>query len=428
MKMTVTIKKRSPMWPLRWLLIFLPFCLGTLNDFLGLPYAIRYVLDLAWILQLFLFLCYRKRFATLRVGKLAQWAMLFFITTLAVFPVQYQSALYYLWGLRNNFRFYATFVGLAAFLKADEIEDSIKWFDILFWIDIAVSIVQHFRYGLRQDLLGGLFGNVSGVNGFANIFFLIILTKSILLYLEKKEKLWLLLLKTTAALFVAALAEMKFFFVEIILVIGLAVLFTNFTWRKLLVVIGGGVGVVVFTALLTTVFPHWGDWFMLEWFWETALSDVGYTGHGDLNRLTAITRINEMWLTEWPQRIFGMGLGNCETASYRILNTPFFRSHGHMHYTWISYAMIYLEMGYVGLVFYLGFFVLVYFGARRIEQHSTDNLRTYCRISRIMAIMCLVISVYNASLRAEAAYMAYFVMAIPFALERQQRGTRQRTL
>ena len=112
------------MWPLRWLLIFLPFCLGTLNDFLGLPYAIRYVLDLAWILQLFLFLCYRKRFATLRVGKLAQWAMLFFITTLAVFPVQYQSALYYLWGLRNNFRFYATFVGLAAFLKADEIEDS----------------------------------------------------------------------------------------------------------------------------------------------------------------------------------------------------------------------------------------------------------------------------------------------------------------
>ena len=84
--------------------------------------------------------------------------------------------------------------------------------------------------------------------------------------------------------------------------------------------------------------------------------------------------------------------------------------------------------GYVGLVFYLGFFVLVYFGARRIEQHSTDNLRTYCRISRIMAIMCLVISVYNASLRAEAAYMAYFVMAIPFALERQQRGTRQRTI
>ena len=418
MKLTVTIKKRSQMWPLLWLLIFLPFGLGMLNDLLGLPYAIRYVMDIAWVLLLMICIGYRKSFEWTGLKKVTAWTTVFFITTLAVFPVQYQSVLYYLWGMRNLFRFYAAFLAFSVFLKEDEISDTLKWFDILFWIDIAVSVVQHYRYDLNQDNLGGLFGTEPGVNGFTNIFFLIVITRTIVLYLDKKTALLPLILKSAAALYVAALAEMKFFFVEFIMVILMAVLFTNFTWRKLLLILGGAAGVVVFAAVLTSVFPHWGEWFALKWFLDTATSDVGYTGSGDLNRLNAIAQINELWLKEWPQRIFGMGLGNCDTASFDIVNTPFFKQHGDMHYTWMSYAMMYLENGYVGLFFYYGFFVLAYLGARRVEKCSTGTVRSYCRISRIMAVMCMVIAVYNASLRAEGAYMAYFVLAIPFALGR----------
>lgn len=427
MRKTVTIKKRSQMWPLLWLLIFLPFCLGTLNDLLGLPYAIRYVLDITWVL-LFVFMIYGNGFAQRGIRRISLWILLFLIMTLAVLPVQYQSPLYYLWGLRNNFRFYVAFFAFAVFLKADEIEDSLKWFDVLFWINIAVSIVQYFQYELRQDNLGGLFGSETGVNGFTNIFFLIVLTKSIVFYLERKEKVWNLVLKSVAALFVAALAEMKFFFVEFLLVIVLAVLFTNFTWRKLLVILGGGVAIVGFAALLTTVFPHWGQWFALEWFLETAMSDVGYTGSGDLNRLTAISQINELWLKHWTQRIFGKGLGNCDTASFAAFNTPFFKQHGDMHYNWMSHAMIYLETGYFGLIFFFGFFVMTYLGIRRIEKRSTGKVKTYCRMSRIVTVMCPIIALYNASLRGEAAYMVYFLLAIPFTLERHSSGTRRESL
>lgn len=421
MKMTIKIKKRSQLWPFLWLLIFLPFCLGTLNDLLGLPYAIRYALDAAWLLLLFVLICYGRSVKGTGMKGLTVWVVLFFILTLAVFPVQYQSPFYYLWGLRNNFRFYAAFFAFAAFLKEEEITDSLKWFDILFWIDIVVSVVQYFGMGLEQDNLGGLFGTESGVNGFANLFFLIVIAKSLVFYLEKKEHTWLCVLKCVAALFVAALAEMKFFFVELIVVIVLAVLFTNFTWRKLLLIVGGGAAIVGGAAILTTVFPLWGQWFNLEWFLKTATSDVGYTGSGDLNRLNAIPQINELWLKHWSQRIFGMGLGNCDTASFDVVNTPFFRQHGDMHYTWISYAMMYLETGYIGLLFYFGFFVLVYFGAYRIEKRSEGIARTYCRVSRIMAVMCAIIAVYNSSLRGEAAYMAYFVLAIPFVFGKRER-------
>ena len=406
------------MWPLLWILFFLPFCLGTLNDFLGLPYAIRYVMDVAWVLLLIIVVRFHRSINMSQIKGILVWILLFLITTLLVYLVQYQSVFYYLWGFRNSFRFYAAFIAFATLLRPEQVDDLLKWFDWLFWLDIVLSIIQHFAFGIEQDALGGIFGTVSGVNGSNNIFLLIIITKTIVVYLDKKEKLQDLALKSIAALFVAALAEMKFFFVEFAIVIVLAVLFTNFTWRKLLLILGGGVGILVFAAVLTMMFPQWGEWFSLRWFLETATSNQGYTGSGDLNRLTAIPRINELWLTEWPQRIFGMGLGNCDTSSFALVNTPFFEKYGDMHYTWISYAMMYLECGWVGLIFYFGFFALVYFEIRKIEKRSEGIAKTYCRVSRIMAVLCMLIAVYNSSLRAESAYMAYFVLAVPFAMER----------
>ena len=115
-----------------------------------------------------------------------------------------------------------------------------------------------------------------------------------------------------------------------------------------------------------------------------------------------------------------MGMGNCDTASFALTNTPFFQKYGDMHYSWISYAIIYLETGYVGLMFYMGFFLLVYLKCRRMEKYSTGDMKRFCCVARIMAVMCMIISIYNNSLRSEAAYMAYFAMAIPFVLVREE--------
>ena len=87
-----------------------------------------------------------------------------------------------------------------------------------------------------------------------------------------------------------------------------------------------------------------------------------------------------------------------------------------MHYTWMSYATMYLECGWIGLIFYFGFFVLVYFKVLKIERNCSAGWKGYCRITRIVAVLCLIISVYNSSLRTEAGYMAYFVLAVPFAI------------
>lgn len=417
-KFSIKIKKRSqPGW-LMWLLIMLPFLLGTLHDFLGLPRAIRYLLDAAWFFLLWFLVRFQRSVHTKGTRGLAAWVTAFLVYALLVYLVQFESALYFLWGVRNNFRFYAAFFAFAAFLTPKDAEDYLNVFDKLFWVNVPVSLVQFFTMGLKGDYLGGIFGVEQGCNAYTNIFFIIVVAKSVLFYLEKRETAWKCVSKCAAALLVAAMAELKFFFVEFLVIIVLAVLFTNFTWRKFWVIVGGFAAVLISVALLASLFPNFVGWFSVEWLWEAATSDRGYTDSGDLNRLNAIPVINELWLTNWGERLFGLGLGNCDTSAFAIVNTPFFEKYSGMHYTWLSYAFVYLETGYIGLMFYFGFFVMTYFRIRRIEKRSDGAAGTYCRIGRILAVCCMMIAVYNSSLRTEAGYMAYFALAIPFVFKK----------
>lgn len=419
-KNVLIIKKRTqPEW-LVWMLIVFPFLLGTLNGLLKLPWAIRYLMDVTWMTLLLFLLRFKQSVNIKNTGRLSLWVILFLLYASFVYIVQFQSPFYFLWGTRNNFRFYAAFFSFAAFLTLQDIECYFKLFDKLFWLNVIVSLFQFFALKINQDYLGGIFGAEIGSNGYTSLFFSIAVTKSILFYLEKRETAWECFSKCIAAVIVAAFAELKFFYVEVIVIIVFAVMFTNFTWRKFWVIAGGLAAVSGGAMLLAVVFPEFAGFLSIEYFLKSATSNKGVTSSGDLNRLNAIPRINELWLTNWGQRLFGLGLGNCDTSSFAMVNTPFFEKYGDMHYTWRSYAMMYLECGWIGLIFYFGFFVLVYFAIRKIERRCEGVSKTYCRISRIVAVLCVIIAIYNSSLRTEAGYMAYFVLAIPFALGKKQ--------
>lgn len=414
----MTIQKFSNRSQTGWLvriLVLLPFLLGTLNDLLGLPYGIRYLLDVVWVLLTVYLLRFRASVDWRHTAPVAALVLMYLACAGLVYLVQYQSALYFLWGFRNNFRFYAAFFAFAAFLRREDVAEYDALFDKLFWGNAAVSLVQYLIFGLKGDHLGGIFGTTSGVNGYTNIFFLIVLTGSLVRYLEKKETGVLCAAKCLTAVVIAAMGELKFFYVELPVIVALAVLVTRFTWRKLWVILGGTAVVFAGAALLVLCFPQYAGWFSLEWMLDVVTSSRGYTSSGDLNRLTAIPRINDLWLTHWPQRFFGKGLGNCDTSSFAVLSTPFYLANGRMHYTWIGYAFQYLENGWVGLGFYFSFFALVYFRAYRLEKRSPEEDRTHCRVARILAVCCLMLSVYNASLRMESGYMIYFALAAPFA-------------
>lgn len=418
-RLTIKMKKRSqPGW-LCWLILVLPFLFGTFNDLLGLPWGIRYVLDVAWFALLLMMIAFRDRLIWNHIRTLVVWVTAFVLCTALTYLVHYQNGLYYLWGMRNNFRMYVAFFACAVFLSRQDVRDYFRLFDKLFWINVAVSLVQFFVFEKAGDYLGGIFGVSAGSNGYTNMFFCIILTKSVVFYLNKQEKLSDCVWKFIAALVIAALAELKFFFAEAVLIIALAVLFTNFSWRNVLIIAGGIAGIVAGAALLVKIFPGFEGFFSLEWMWKNAISNKGYTSSGDMNRLNAFTIINDRFLRNRGAQLFGLGLGNCETSTVSFLNTPFFEEYGHLHYTWMSHAFLYLECGWIGLIFYYGFFAILYRKTQKMERNCDAAAKAYCIMTRILLVLCVLISVYNSTLRTEAGYMMFFALAVPLSMNKR---------
>lgn len=412
----IRIKKRTLSGWLIWLLVLLPFGFAAMTELLGLPAGVKYLLDGAWLgLTVLLTRCR----PALPRGLLC-WTALFGVVMAVAYLPRWQSGLYFLWGFRNNFRLYGAFFAFCAFVSREDGEGYLRKLDWLFRVNVPVTLFQYGILGKSGDHLGGLFGTGQGCNAYTNVFFCIVVTRSLVAFLDGGESLGTCAGKCFWALLLAALAEIKFFFLEFAVAALLAAAFSGSSRRKGWLVLGAAAGVLAGAALLGSLFSNFRGWLSLDWLLDAAGSDRGYTSSGDLNRLNCLGKINRWFFRDPRQRVLGLGLGNCDTSAFPFLNTPFYRAYSHIHYTWMSTAFWYLEGGWTGLVFFFGFFILVFRAAGRKARSRDDMQKRRCRIARILAVLCCMMAVYNASMRTEAAYMAYFVLALPFQQQRRK--------
>lgn len=387
------------------MLVLCPFCLAWL------PGAGKLLADGAWVmLGLLLLRC--RRDTGPGPGKTLQMTVALLLGLgVGTALVRMVPLRYILWGGRNRFRFYVCFFGCARFLEEQDREAIWRVLDRLFWGNLAVMLGQFFLLGCRGDYLGGLFGREQGCNGSVNLFFLMMTARHMVCYLEGLENAKKCFGVCLGALLLAALAELKFFFLEFLGVLVLAMVLCPVSRRKWRLLGLGILGAVGCGALLYRLFPEFGGWFRPERMLETALGSQGYASTGDLNRLGCIHQIRFRLAPGFWQRLLGLGLGSCGYAGAEVLTTPFYREYGWLHYTWISVAFRYLEGGALGLGGFLGFFLLVLAQARRESRCRTGACRGQCRVSAILAVMCLLVGIYNASLETEAAYFVYFGLA-----------------
>ena len=420
-KFSIYIKRRTQTGWLLFLIIMMPCFFGFLVDVFRFPNAIKYTLDAVWLCLLVYLIRFYRLLQWRKVKQLLVWSLAFLGYTLLVYLFRFQSPLYYLWGARNNFRFYVTFFAMALFMDTADAEDYLKKFDVLFWLNLGITLIQYFLLGYRGDYLGGLFGVEKGGNAYSNIFLIIVVSRSILYCFQKQETLSACLAKCVVALAIAAMAELKFFFIEFAVIVGLIFCMTNFSWRKLLILIAAVAGVLAGIAVLIKIYPEFHEAFLLKNLIASATSDLGYTMRGDFNRLTAISSVNERFFDGILDRLFGLGLGNCDTSSFSFLLTPFARRYAWTNYHWFSTSFMYVENGVVGMFFFIGFFVLQFFQVQKLKRSGNANI-LHCKLAQVMAVCCVMLLVYNSSLRTEAAYMVYFVLAIPF-MQRSDRRT-----
>lgn len=411
----IHIRKRTlPQW-LTVYLFLMPFLLNAIIS-VAEPLSIaKYTLDVAWGGILIMTLMRSRVRVKRKLFPLLCIVVAFFLYCLAVYCLRFQSAAYFLWGTRNNFRFYVAFFAFAVLMDEEDAENAFHWMDILFWINVAVSVIQFFALGYKQDYLGGIFGVEKGCNAYTLMFFSLILSRSVLLMMMQKRKNIICVMQFMAASIVAAMAELKAFFLILALIFVLAMLLTSFSWKKCMLALLAVVCLSMGSSILVIIFGNAND-LSLENIMGMILSE-NYSTANDLGRLTAIPILSKTILAAPLDQIFGLGLGNCDTSSFAICNTPFFESYSHLNYNWFSSAFLFLETGYIGLAIYVLFFVACAAGARRQLTHKNGN-ELYCRIGMIMSVICIVLMIYNSSLRTESGYLAYFALALPFVEKR----------
>ena len=399
-------------------IFFFPAAQAFLTELLPIPDAIKFLCD--GFLVLLLLKLFSQRFT-----KIDNYSMpfvvivgLFFFITLVGYLFNYQSVFYYLWGLRNNIRMFVAFFAFAYLADWEDAKGWIKALDVLFVINFAVVILQYFS-GYGQDYIGGIFGTSKGCNGSLLIFLCIVFTKTILSFMRGEEKMSKCIFVSVASLLVSTLSELKMFFILFILILFMASFMTAHSIKKTLFFAFGAVLVVLFGTLLTVLYKDFTDFLSFDSLIK-ALTDTGYATDEDIGRFTALPVISQRFLPGFFRKLFGLGLGNCDSSSLSMFNTPFFESHQTVHYSYFSYAFLFLETGFAGLALYASFFVASFFVSRKLKKlEMADEFA--CQMSIILSVISLILLVYNSSLRMEIGFMLFFVLALPIISANEQR-------
>ncbi len=413
--MVIKIRKRSQNKILIWILFAGTFFLSPLIQFLHFPNFIKYSLDVTWMLLLMTMLFKNKKQISKELYFLKNFIIVFFVLTLIIYLLNYQSILYYLWSFRNNFRGYIIFMAAIYYFDEKDIDDILKFLNFMFYINAVVMLIQFLAFGYKQDNLGGIFGVEQGCNAYINIFFCIILVINYIGYFHKKVKLGTFIFKACILLILSGMAELKFFYIEFIALIILGFFVVKGHIKKFMICVGG---IAIFGIGLNTirsVFPNieMGVMQLIEY----ATSTKGYTSSGDLNRLFFFSQVNRLFLTTPIRRIFGLGLGNCDYATgISAVTSPFAAMYqDRLHYGWMSTAFMYLEAGYIGLFFLFGFFISIcFFCYIKSKKYCNEQSEYYYKIGFLLGIVAIMNGLYNISLRIESCYIIYLVLAIPF--------------
>lgn len=426
---TIYLKKniKSLVWFQLYYLLFY----GFFRDVVGLPGFIAYFLDLINALLLMY---------TMNSGKIWKiqkgqyrfaflWIIFFFIATLIGLLLTDGSLVLYIWGLRNTFRYYIFFISCALLLDLSDICEMADVFKRVYCINLVACTIE-LLMGYRGDYLGGIFGVQQGCNGYLNLFLAIVSSIYITEYLEKRNGLIKTALFVLSGFYLMSIAELKVFLFELPIIILLAMIDAKFSFRKIVLIMIGIIGMVVGVSMLGYFFEDSG----LSFFTSDAIvhymGDGGYTNSGDVSRFNAVFQLHERFLSKsYRNELFGIGLGNASySGMFTFFNSNFYMLYNDLHYQWFTDAFIYIETGLIGLIFFEGFFVIIFIFSKnvvkQIERLSgklpnamDDKLKTVIQSTGIVAIMSIIISLYNSSLSMDSAYMVYFMMAIPVIID-----------
>lgn len=410
--MVIKLNASSGRKTIQYLLIWVVI-METLISVLGMPNYLRYICD---ILLLFSLICARRLIypAIREAGLKFAWIILVllvievFISTM----LNLSSIILFIWACRNTFRFYIIYLVIVTLYRTEDVYYFCSLIESVFWINAGMMILQFVFFGKKQDLLGGVFGIVEGSNGYTNLFFCLSSSYFIQKYMYRKMSLLKMFIALAITLTLAAISELKAFFIEFALIAALSSIVCRFTFRKFSVFLVVIVVTIIGLNILKHNFPEQYVYITnYTKFMDYSSGFQNLFGTRNVTRMTAFTYINDNFFGgSWFFRLLGLGFGHGETSQISLFNSDFFTQNGNTNYRAFSQSMMYLETGIIGLGLNILFLISVLINSLKSKKKSEHAM------IHSWIVVCCCISIflifYNNTLRSEPGYLMYSAIAL----------------
>lgn len=411
-------------------ILLIIFIEGTVSILIPEIHPIYYLVDVLNIILVIVMIASKKIAFLYRTGlKNFMVCMLFFCGfSLLSIVVNFSNFTLHIWGIRGIMANLFFFMACVTF----EHSDDLGFIEKLFWINLFVSVIE-IILGYRQDWFGGIYGIVQGnVNGPLNLLLIIIMTKSIIDYINKNIPLNYVLFKGVASIVIASFAEIKIFYVEICVLVILCSLVTRFTYKKLAIVILSIAGALIGIKMLYYIFPEIDvSMFSLKNMWRYITNPGGYVGQfahdaGDINRLSFWNKCIRL-LNDTFEKLFGLGIGNCDRIELIGVESTFYHQYSALHYYMFSLPMILLQQGIVGMILYILLFVFIFIAVVKKKRSLVQGQDvTLYQIVEVLCLMSFLIIIYDTSLMGKGGYLFFYILALPFINSKSKISTKEK--
>ena len=411
-----------------WLLrveIYLLIAVQFLTNAGFIPTAVTYVFDMA---NLILLLVGFKKVAqslschTFFVALLLGYCCLAVVTGLgaAVSPACIA------WELMIQLRIPCFVLLCVTYWTGNDICRVMKTLMCLQPLNLVFAAAQYFAFGLTGDNCGGIFGVSAGSNMMLNMYLVIVLAYAASGYLgstENRVPLATLTFTTVSSFFVATLSEIKFFYLEAVLVVVLAMFLGKKNHKMVLLSVVFTCALALGLGFLAVYFP---DSFEMLFDFDALQtyddgSNVATSGYG-ISRAGAIGQIDRLFFgNNTADKIVGYGFGSATMSSIDAFCSPFYWSYGWLRYYYSQIAMLYLQNGYFGLAFYFAIHLFPLLFCLMNKKFFT--CAAWARVFSIcMGVMFFLNCFYNGSSRSYAALLWAVCFSIPFIFESKEKS------
>ncbi|MBU3191230.1 hypothetical protein K9O30_18500 [Clostridium bowmanii] len=379
--------------------VFNAFLIFNLN----LPQMIQYIPD-ALTLLIFIKIIYSFVKYKIRINNsILNIILLILLCHLISFAINNYSLLQFSWGIRNIYRYFIIFVGFQYLdIKVDysSITKYLKYFVVL---EFIVTLFEYYTI-TDMDNVSGFFG-VSGT-GLMLIFLMICCCFFLSNYIHKKMKIYSLIFYLIIIFIQLILGSVKaaFFYIPIMIYIMLILSLFNYNEfkikRKKIITLGILIPIMVailmgFYLKVYNDFASVDELFSIEYVNKSLFGSYDSTRQ-TVNRISGISDINDIILTDNFKKIFGVGLGNASPSQNISLQGEYYKKYYMLNYYWFFIPYYELENGFLGLALFVLILANMFFKSIKIyKQNITYEDRIFV-FAYMGSIICILITlIYN---------------------------------